>query len=103
MSYYGKDIVKTKWKQKEGITFLASIKIKAADKMGLLSKISSIASEELEISIRNMYLRSSEGLTEISMSVYVSNTQLLNKLIRSLKKIKEVIKVTRVDKIEDLV
>ena len=103
MSYYGKDIVKTKWKQKEGITFLASIKIKAADKMGLLTTISSIASEELEISIRNMYLRSSEGLTEISMSVYVSNTQLLNKLIQRLKKIKEVIKVTRVDKIEDLV
>lgn len=103
MSYFGKDIVKTKWKQKEGITFLASIKIKAADKMGLLTTISSIASNELDISIRNMYLRSSEGLTEISMSVYVSNTQLLNKFIQKLKKIKEIIKVTRVDKIEDLV
>lgn len=103
MSYYGKDIVKTKWKQKEGITFLASLKIKAADKMGLLTMLSSIASRELEINIRNMYLRSSEGLTDISMSVYVPNTQLLNKFIQQIKKIKEVIKVTRVDKIEDLI
>ncbi len=103
MSYYGKDIVKTKWKQKEGITFLASLKIKAADKMGLLSVVASIASNDLKINIRNMYLRSSEGLTDISISVYVPNTQLLNKFIQRLKKIKEVIKVTRVDKIEDLI
>ncbi len=103
MSYYGKDIVKTKWKQKEGITFLANIKLKAADKMGLLSVVASIASNDLKINIRNMYLRSSEGLTDISLSVYVPNTQILNKFIQRLKKIKEVIKVTRVDKIEDLV
>lgn len=103
MSHFGKNIVKTKWKQKEGITFLASLKIKAADKMGLLSSVASIATNDLEINIRNMYLRSSEGLTDISLSIYVPDTQALNKFIQKLKKLKEVIKVSRVDKIEELV
>lgn len=103
MSHFGKNIVKTKWKQKEGITFLASLKIKAADKMGLLSSVASIATNDLEINIRNMYLRSSEGLTDISLSVYVPDTQALNKFIQKLKKLKEIIKVSRVDKIEELV
>ena len=103
MSHFGKNIVKTKWKQKEGITFLASLKIKAADKMGLLSSVASIATNDLEINIRNMYLRSSEGLTDISLSIYVPDTQALSKFVQKLKKLKEVIKVSRVDKIEDLV
>jgi len=103
MSHFGKNIVKTKWKHKEGITFLASLKIKAADKMGVLSAIVSIATNDLEINIRNMYLRSSEGLIDISMSIYVPDTQMLNKFIQRLKKLKEVIKVSRVDKIEELV
>jgi len=103
MSHFGKNIVKTKWKHKEGITFLASLKIKAADKMGVLSAIVSIATNDLEINIRNMYLRSSEGLIDISMSIYVPDTQMLNKFIQRLKKLKEVMKVSRVDKIEELV
>jgi len=103
MSYYGRNIVKTKWKQKEGITFLANLKIKSADKIGLLAAVSTIASNELKINIRNMYLRSSEGLTDISLSIYVPDTQILNKFIKKLKKINEVIKVSRVDKFDELV
>lgn len=103
MSYYGKNIVKTKWKQKEGITFLASLKIKAADKIGLLSSVTSITNGDLNINIRNLNLRSSEGLTEISISVYVPDTKALDEFISKLKKIKEVIKVVRVDKIEGLI
>lgn len=103
MSYYGKNIVKTKWKQKEGITFLASLKIKAVDNIGLLSSITTITTIELELNIRNLYLRSSEGLTDISMSLYVKDTQILKKFVKRLKKIKDVIKVSRVDKIDELI
>ncbi|NOY51990.1 MAG: bifunctional (p)ppGpp synthetase/guanosine-3',5'-bis(diphosphate) 3'-pyrophosphohydrolase [Chlorobi bacterium] len=103
MTHYGKNIVKTKWKQKEGITFLASLKIKAVDKIGLLSKLTVVASNEMKVNIRNMYLRSSEGLTDISLSLYVPDTQSLKRLIKKLKKIKEVVKVVRVDNLDDLV
>jgi GTP pyrophosphokinase len=103
MSYYGKNIVKTKWKHKEGITFLASLKIKAVDTIGLLSSITAITTDELKLNIRNMYLRSSEGLTDISLSLYVPDTLVLKKFVKKLKKIKEVIKVSRVDKIDELV
>lgn len=103
MSHYGKNIVKTKWKQKEGITFLASLKIKAVDKMGLLSKLTLVASNDMKVNIRSMYLRSSEGLTDIGLSIYVPDTQVLKRLIKKLKKINEVIKINRVDNLDDFV
>ncbi|PLX10123.1 MAG: RelA/SpoT family protein [Marinilabiliales bacterium] len=103
MTHYGKNIVKTKWKQKEGITFLASLKIKAVDKIGLLSKLTEVASDEMKVNIRSLFLRSSEGLTDIGLSLYVPDTQILKRLIKKLKKIKEVVKVLRVDNLDDFV
>lgn len=103
MTHYGKNIVKTKWKPQEGITFLASLKIKSVDKMGVLAKITVLASNEMKVNIRNMNLRSSEGLTDISMSVYVPDSKTIKRLIKKIKKIKEIVKVSRVDNLEEFV
>ena len=99
MSQHGKNIVKAKWKQKAGITFLAGINIKAADSIGLISEITKPITEEFNINIRSFNLKSSEGLAEMDISIYVISTQVLKKLMTRLKKIKSIIKVTRLDKI----
>ena len=99
MSQHGKNIVKAKWKQKAGITFLAGINIKAADSIGLISEITKPITEEFNINIRSFNLKSSEGLAEMDISIYVVSTQVLKKLMTRLKKIKSIIKVTRLDKI----
>lgn len=99
MAQYGKNIVKAKWKHKEGIAFLAGLKIQAVDKIGLIQEVSAKIAEDFKLNIRTFNLESSEGLVDLSITLYVKNTESLNELIQKLKKIKEVIKITRINRI----
>ncbi len=99
MARFGKNIVKAKWKQKEGITFLAGLQIKAVDRIGLIQEVSARIAEDFHLNIRSFNLESIEGLVDLTIKLYVSDTEGLKKLIQRLKKIKEVIKITRLDKI----
>lgn len=99
MSQYGKNIVKAKWKQQEGITFLAGIKIKAVDKIGFIKQITNLITDEFQLNIRSFNLENIEGLINLNLTLYINNTAQLNRLISKLKKIKEVIKVSRLDKL----
>ena len=98
MSQYGNRIVKTKWKSDENIGFLTGIQIQGLDKKGLVLKISQIITEKLNISIRSFRLDASEGLMEATIMLYVQDVNNLNQLISSLKKIKQVLKVKRIDR-----
>jgi GTP diphosphokinase / guanosine-3',5'-bis(diphosphate) 3'-diphosphatase len=99
MSQYGKNIVKAKWRQKAGITFLAGLNLKAVDNLGLIKEIITAITEEFHINIRSFHLNSSEGLADIDITIYVGSTKVLKKLMIRLKKIKSIIKTTRLDKI----
>lgn len=99
MSQHGKNIVKAKWKQKAGITFLAGIQIQAADNLGLIREIIKIISDDYNINIRSFHLDSHEGLAKIEITVYVSSTTILKKLMASLKKLNSIMKITRLNKI----
>jgi GTP pyrophosphokinase len=99
MSQYGKNIVKAKWKQKEGIIFLAGLNIKAVDNIGLVQKISTIVANDFKTNIRSINLLNSKGLVDIDMTIYINSTDKLKNLMQQLKKVKEVIKVTRLEKI----
>ncbi|MBC8319257.1 MAG: bifunctional (p)ppGpp synthetase/guanosine-3',5'-bis(diphosphate) 3'-pyrophosphohydrolase [Bacteroidetes bacterium] len=99
MSQHGKNIVKAKWKQKAGITFLAGLNIKAADNIGLINEIITPITVEFNINIRSVNLKSSEGLANMDITVYVSSTKDLKKLMARLEKIKSIIKVSRLEKI----
>ncbi len=100
MAQYGKNIVKAKWKQKEDITFLAGIKIKAVDKVGFIKQITGMITDDFKLNIRTFNLESKEGLINLNLSLYVGSTESLNKLIQQLKKTKEIIKVTRLDQFD---
>lgn len=97
MSQYGKNIIKAKWKQKEDITFLAGLKIKATDKVGFIKQITEMIAIDFKMNIRSFNLESTEGLIDLSLTLYVSSTEKLNQLIQKMKKTKEIIKVTRLD------
>ena len=99
MSQHGKNIVKAKWKQKDGITFLAGLNIKAVDSLGLIKEIITVITEEYQINIRSFNLTSSEGLADLDITIYVASTNTLKQLLASLKKNKSIIKTTRLDKI----
>jgi GTP pyrophosphokinase len=99
MSRYGNRIIKAKWKYKESVGFLSGIMIKGLDKKGLIKKMIEIITDKHKISIRSFHMDTSGGTTEGTIMVYVQDTTSLNKLINNLKKIKELVSVTRLDRI----
>ncbi len=99
MSQFGDSIVKAKWMQKEGVTFLAGIKITGIDSVGFVNRLTDIISNKLKLNIRSMQLESSGGLVETVVTVYVNNVQNLKDLIEILKKTKDIKKVTRLERL----
>lgn len=98
MSVYGRNIVKDKWKQAEGITYLAILKIDAKDKIGLVNQVTDLISLKHHLNMSSINIESKEGLAHMEIKLYVEDTNTLKKLISDLRKIKEVIKVSRVNR-----
>lgn len=99
MSVYGRNIVKGKWKQREGITYLAGIKITSSDRLGLLNEITDLIFSKYKLSINNIHLSTNEGLVQIEIKLFVDNTTTLKNLISELNKFSDMIKVDRMTKI----
>ena len=100
MSQYGKNIVKARWKHKEGIAFMAGLQIRAADKIGFIKQLATAIADDFNMNIRSLNLESKAGLIDLTMTLYVNDTESLKNLIQHLKKTKGVIKVSRLDKFE---
>jgi GTP diphosphokinase / guanosine-3',5'-bis(diphosphate) 3'-diphosphatase len=99
MSHYGNRIVKAKWKYRESISFLTGISIKGIDKKGLIRRITEIISGDFNINIRSFHVDTSEGMTEGTILFYVHDSETLKKVTDNLKKINEIIKVSRLDRL----
>ena len=99
MSRHGDRIIKAKWKYRESVSFLTGIRIKGLDKKGLIRKITEIISDDFNLNIRSFHLDTSEGMTEGTILFYVHDNQILKNVIESLKKIREIIKVNRLDRL----
>lgn len=99
MSVYGRNIVKGKWKQQEGSTYLAGLKITAKDRLGLLNEVTDLIFKKYRLSLNNIHLSSNEGLVQIEIKLYVNNTDNLKRLIAELGKLQDVIKAGRTTKV----
>ncbi len=100
MSQYGKNIIKARWKHKEGIAFMAGLQIRAVDKIGFIKQLGTAISDDFKMNIRSLNMESKAGLINLTMTLYVSDTESLKQLISHLKKTKGVIKVSRLDRFQ---
>jgi len=69
------------------------------DSVGFVHRLTQIISIDIGLNIRTMQLESSGGVVELVITVYVQNAQQLKDLIASLRKIKEIRKVSRLDRL----
>ena len=97
MSNYGYRIVKARWKSQEAIEFLAGVHFKGIDDVGLVNKITSVISKELNINMRSIFFESHDGVFEGKVLLYVHDTHHLDRLMQNLLKIEGVHTVTRID------
>jgi GTP pyrophosphokinase len=101
MSRHGDRIVSAKWTTHKIMSFLARIEVKGMDRMGILSDLSKVISDELRVNIRKLTIESHDGIFECSIDLYVHNAIDLNNLISNVMKVKGVDSVKRVEKFDD--
>ncbi len=102
MSKYAYRVVKAKWMTNKSIAFLSGLRLKGIDEVGLLQNITNAITSEYNINIRNIHLDTHDGTFEGEVMLYIYDTQHLNKLIKKLKKLKGIQKVTRIGKMESV-
>ncbi len=95
MSVYGRNILKSKWKPEEGKTYLALLHITAKDRPGLLNMITEVISMKFHLDMNAINMHSHEGLVFIDIKIFVPSLAVLKKLMASLGKVPQVMKVVR--------
>jgi len=97
MSNYGNRIVKAKWTDQYELVFLAGIRIKGTDRVGMVSDLTKIISNSLKVNMRSITLDSQDGVFDGKIMVFVNDTSHLEKLIQRLLKVNGVLQVDRFD------
>lgn len=97
LSNHGNRVIKARWTSQQEIAFLAGLKIVGTDRVGLISDLTKVISNELKVNMRSITVDSDSGIFEGSIKLYVHSTGHLDKLISNLSKISGVLKVSRFD------
>lgn len=97
LSKYGYRVVKAKWTRASEVSFLAGIRITGLDDIGIISGISTVISTDLKVNMRSISVVSNDGMFEGDIMVYVHDTHHLDVLMRKLKEVRGVLKVSRFD------
>ncbi len=94
---FGKNIIKDQihWSQHKAVSYLSTIEFRGIDRMGLLLEISRIVSEDFSINIREVSIRSHDGIFEGNLSLYVQDADSLNAIIDKFRHIKGIESVKR--------
>ena len=96
-SLFGKNIIKDqiKWSQHKAVSYLSTIELRGIDRMGILSEITRIVSDDFSINIREVGIRSHDGIFEGKLSIYVQDTDALNAIMDKFRKVKGIEQVKR--------
>ncbi len=96
-SIFGKNIIKDqiKWSQHKAVSYLSAIELRGIDRMGLLSEITRIISDDFSINIREVSIRSHDGVFEGKISLYVQDIDALNALMDKFRQVKGIESVKR--------
>ena len=94
-SNYAYRILKAKWVHKQEIDFVASIKIKGIDSVGLMNRVTQIISNQMHVNIKSININSDDGIFEGLITLKVHNLTFLKELISKLKKLNAISSITR--------
>ena len=96
-SSYGDRIIEAKWKAHKLLSFLTRIKLGGIDRQGIVNQITHTISSDMDVNMRSLYFDANNGVFEGFVEVYVHDTKDLDELISSLKKVKGIDSVMRIE------
>jgi len=94
-SRYGYRIIQSRWAGKSGSNYPVTLKIIGNDDIGIVTNITSVISKENGMTLRSIQVDPSDGLFQGTLTVMLSDTSVMNSLIKKLKAIKGVKQVSR--------
>ena len=94
-SNYAYRIISANWINSDSHEFNAKIEITGIDDVGLVSEITSVISNSMNVNMNRISFETNDGLFSGVVSVEVENKVILNKLMKRLKAIKGLEKVIR--------
>ena len=94
-SKYAYRIINAKWITSISDTFISKIKITGIDNIGLVSEVTRVISNIMNVDIYNINFIANDGIFEGNVGVKVNNKTMVNKVIKKIEKIKGIEKVTR--------
>jgi len=98
LSRYGYRVVKARWNSSNKEAFFpVTLRITGLDNLGIVSNISDVISNDLQVNMRSISIDSNDGMFEGSITLFVKDTQHLEALIRKLKKVKGILNIKRLD------
>jgi GTP pyrophosphokinase len=83
-------------KPKEGVSFIATIKISGVDEAGIVNRIADVLTEN-KVTVRNFSYNMDEGMFEGMLNIMVSNSNVLHGVIRKIQSIKGILRALRID------
>lgn len=95
LSHYGYRIIKAKWASSRKNSYETTLVLIGTDRLGLVSDVSNIISDELKVNMRSLSINTEGGIFEGEIKLYVEDTSHLDKLVKKLEKVKGVVKVSR--------
>ncbi|MDA3952693.1 MAG: RelA/SpoT family protein [Bacteroidales bacterium] len=99
LSSEGNYIVPAKWISQKFLSSLAKLTLNGIDRIGIVSDITAIISNELTVNMRKIFIETHDGIFEGELELYVHNVKDLNNLIMNISKIKGIDSVKRNEKI----
>jgi GTP diphosphokinase / guanosine-3',5'-bis(diphosphate) 3'-diphosphatase len=101
MTSKGDKLMEARWKTHQMMSFLANVKLKGIDSVGLVNRVTRVISDELSVNMQTIIFTSNHGIFEGGISIYVHNTEDLNNLILKLMKLKGIESVQRVNDLNE--
>ncbi|WP_320053275.1 RelA/SpoT family protein [uncultured Acetobacteroides sp.] len=98
---HGDRIVNAKWSVHKLMSFLSRIEVRGIDRIGIISDIAGLISDQLNVNMRRFTIESHDGIFEGYIDLYVHSRTDLNNLILGLMKIKGIDSINRVEKVEE--
>ncbi len=97
LSKHSRRVVKAKWASIAEVSFLAGLKIRGSDRVGVINDVTRVISNELKVNMKSVTISSDNGIFEGEIQVYVNDTDQLETLKKKLELIEGVEQVKRFD------
>lgn len=95
----GNRIITAKWEKFKMLSYLSHINVKGFDRIGIVSEIAGIISNDNNINMRSVRFDTNDGVFVGSLDIYVHSTSDLLNIIQQINKVKGVELVERVEDI----